>query len=346
MVFNTGFQEQSPNHQFYSLPIIRYFSGVFYKLLKIYARLTIHLYCPRIIINRPEVATWEGPLLLAANHPNSFLDGIILTTLLDNKLYSLARGDAFKKKWLNRFLRSIHLLPVYRTSEGVENLEHNYTTFRACIDAFKKGHIVLIFSEGRCENEWHLRPLKKGTARLASSAWQNNIDLTVLPVAFNYSSFKKFGKELHLHFGRPISYNDIDQTIPEGKQNLQFNNLLQEQLQSMVYEIDDNDNEKIDATFARRKDLRFYLLLIPGLIGYILHLPLLAFCTFIAKRRFSTSGHYDSVQTSLFLISYPFYMVALSIVTFTINPVLGFITPVVLYLTAWASAQIKYVLNL
>jgi hypothetical protein len=114
----------------------------------------------------------------------------------------------------------------------------------------------------------------------------------------------------------------------------------------MVYEIDDDDNEKIDATFARRKDLRFYLLLIPGLIGYILHLPLLAFCTFIAKRRFSTSGHYDSVQTSLFLISYPFYMVALSIVTFTINPVLGFITPVVLYLTAWASAQIKYVLNL
>ena len=53
------------------------------------------------------------------------------------------------------------MLPVYRPSEGVENLSENYKTFDTCIELFKRGEIVLIFSEGLCVNEWHLRPLKK-----------------------------------------------------------------------------------------------------------------------------------------------------------------------------------------
>src|SRR5215216_614897 len=177
---------------FFKLNFTLIFHPVIYSVLKIYAKLAIKVYCRRIIINRPEVLKSNGPLLLAANHPNSFLDGMILTTLFDHPVHSLARGDVFKNKWINKFLRSIQLLPVYRTSEGVENLEHNYTTFAACIEAFKKAGIVLIFSEGRCENEWHLRPLKKGTARLSISSWEKNIPLTVIPTAFNYSSFKNF----------------------------------------------------------------------------------------------------------------------------------------------------------
>lgn len=121
---------------------------MFYFLLKLYARFALHIYCRKIIINKPELLKAEGPLLLAANHPNSFLDGIIMTTLFKNGVYSLARGDAFKNRRVNRFLRSIFLLPVYRTSEGVENLGHNYTTFASCQGVFKKGGIVIIFSEG------------------------------------------------------------------------------------------------------------------------------------------------------------------------------------------------------
>ena len=74
----------------------------------------------------------QGPLLIAANHPNSFLDAIILGSLFKTHVYSLARGDAFVGKFFTRILRSFKMLPVYRVSEGVENLEHNYTTFEAC----------------------------------------------------------------------------------------------------------------------------------------------------------------------------------------------------------------------
>jgi len=37
-----------------------------------------------------------GPLLLACNHPNSFLDGIILDILFDEPIWALTRGDVFK----------------------------------------------------------------------------------------------------------------------------------------------------------------------------------------------------------------------------------------------------------
>ena len=149
-----------------------------YRCLKIIARLAMVIFCRKVIINKPGILKTKGPLLLACNHPNSFLDGVILDTLFDQPLYSLARGDVFKKAFYSKLLTALKLLPVYRTSEGVENLITNYDTFENCKDIFRKKGIVIIFSEGKCINEWHLRPLKKGTARLALSSWSENIPLT------------------------------------------------------------------------------------------------------------------------------------------------------------------------
>src|SRR6476660_9232780 len=164
-----------------------------YKILYLPARLFIHFFCCRIIINNKNLLSEHGPLLIAANHPNSFRDAIIVATLFKNPVYSLTRGDAFAGKKITKILTSLNMLPVYRISEGAGNLDNNYFTFDECQHIFRNGGIVLIFSEGRCINEWHLRPLKKGTARLALSAWQQNIHMTVVPLGFNYSPFRRWG---------------------------------------------------------------------------------------------------------------------------------------------------------
>ena len=58
------------------------------------------------------------------------------------------------------------------------------------------------------------RPLKKGTARLAVRAWEENIPLRVLPLGINYSSFERIGKNVFINFGDYIDVKDIDISVP------------------------------------------------------------------------------------------------------------------------------------
>jgi 1-acyl-sn-glycerol-3-phosphate acyltransferase len=318
---------------------------VFYSLLKIYARLAIKLYCRKVIINQPEMLEKKGPVLFAANHPNSFLDGIILTTLHEFPLHSLARGDAFKNKPINSFLRKLQLLPVYRASEGVENLEQNYTTFEACIKTFDAGENVLIFSEGRCVNEWHLRPLKKGTARLTNTAWQKGIPLEVIPLGINYSSFKKFGKEVHLLFGEPILKAELNHGS-EGKFHLELNSLLSERLKTLVYEIDENDKEKRRKIFSIKKKMSLLFFIVPGIIGLLAHMPLYLPVKIFAEIRFKTSGHYDSVVTTLLLLFYPFYLLMTILILLPIFGSFAFGVLLIMPLLAKCTLETKYQLDL
>jgi 1-acyl-sn-glycerol-3-phosphate acyltransferase len=246
-----------------------------YSFVKIIARLALPIYCRDLAINRKELLKHKGPLLLAVNHPNSFLDAIILCTLFEGPVYSLARGDAFKNRLAARFLYLFKMFPVYRVSEGVENMEENYKTFDLCKNIFKQNGIVLIFSEGRCINEWHLRPLKKGTARLAISSWDDGIDLKVLPIAINYSSFKKFGKNIKMFFGDIISKEDVDYKDSHGNAIRLFNETLKIQLNKYVFEIDGNDKVALHkAFFIENSFFKKLLLLIPAIIGGIVHAPL------------------------------------------------------------------------
>jgi 1-acyl-sn-glycerol-3-phosphate acyltransferase len=267
-----------------------------------------------VIVNKPEMLKAKGPLLLAANHPNSFLDGIIMATLMDENIYSLARGDAFKNKKFSSLSKKLNLLPVYRTSEGVENLEHNYTTFAACQEAFASGAVVMIFSEGRCINEWHLRPLKKGTARLAISTWQKDIDLQVVPVGFNYNPFRNFGKNVFINFGQPLDRQEVMQHLSDGKLFQSFNEQLEKQLKELVYEINPADKEKQkELLYIPQPAWKKALLILPAIIGALIHLPLYVFAKVIANVYFG-NDHYDSAIATIFLLGYPLYLLLVFIV--------------------------------
>ena len=289
-----------------------------YKILLFPARAFIHFYCRRIVINNKSMLQKEGPLLIASNHPNSFLDAIILATLFKNPVYSLARGDAFAGKLITKILTSFNMLPVYRVSEGVENLENNYTTFEACQDIFKQNGIVLIFSEGRCINEWHLRPLKKGTARVALAAWQNGVPLEVLPLGINYNNFRKYGKDIFLNFGSIVTQEQVNPNSFGGNAINEFNDKLKQQLQNLVFEIDNDDKEKRKKYFYIHQSLiQKILLFFPSLIGYAVHFPLYYAIHLSIKNK--AQDHYDSIMTGLLFFIYPFYVLALTLVVFFIT---------------------------
>lgn len=288
-----------------------------YRLLQFPARIALHFYCRSVSILPKEAISERGPLILAANHPNSFLDAIILASIFRQPVYSLARGDAFASKFITRILYSLCMLPVYRISEGVENLENNYSTFDKVQELLAQKKTVLIFSEGRCINEWHLRPLKKGTARLAITAWKSGIPLRVLPVGINYSNFRHFGKKIEIRFGHIISR----ETIPEldsSKAIIDFNNTLQRQLKKVVYEIDRDDTKLRKKIFEIKTSLlQRMLLLAPAAVGYLLNAPFYFVVHWIIKDR--ANDHYDSIMVGTLFLFYPFYLLTITLLLFFIS---------------------------
>jgi 1-acyl-sn-glycerol-3-phosphate acyltransferase len=289
-----------------------------YALLKIPARLALKIYCKKLQINHKAIATIKGPLLLACNHPNSFLDAILLCTIFNKPVFSLARGDAFKKPFVAKILKALHILPVYREREGTEHLQKNYDTFDACINIFKQDGIVLIFSEALCINEWHLRPLKKGTARLAAAAWQQNIPLQILPIGINYSSFTAFGKHIIINTGEIINKeNFATQLNTDGKLLNDITSSIQSQLSNLVYEIDKGDEAKHRQLFALpTSTIKKVLLFLPAILGLLLHLPFYFPLQKIVQKKALHSGHYDSIILGSCFLGYPFYLLLISLLVF------------------------------
>lgn len=301
------------------------------------------IFCRKVIINKPELLKLKGPLLLASNHPNSFLDSVIIDTLFDEPVWSLARGDVFKNKFTIRMLTAMKILPVYRTSEGVENLQENYKTFDSCMELFKRNAVIMIFSEGKCINEWHLRQLKKGTARLALKAWQENIPLKVLPVGINYSAFRRFGKNMFINFGSIIDKDDVNLDEPEGLRHHAFNNKLRQQFEQLVFEIPGTNKQKQKELLELNPSLlKKIVLTIPAAIGFVFHAPLYLPVKRFTWKRTHNNDHFDSIMTAILLFTYPAYLLIVTLLLYSlIKSWYIFLLLLVLPFTAWSYMKLK-----
>jgi len=314
-----------------------------YSFLKIFIGFARHFFCRYTFINKPELLKEKGPLLLACNHPNSFLDAVLLDLLFQQPIWSLTRGDVFKNNFINSILNSLNMLPVYRPSEGVENLSENYKTFDACIDIFRNNGVVLIFSEGLCVNEWHLRSLKKGTARLAIKCQDENIPLKILPVGINYSSYRRFGKNVFLNFGTTYSLDDLNKNESEGTRNQAFNNRLQKELEPLVFEIDKKDLQRQRELLEVKPSLLSKIILfLPAIVGWMVHAPLYLSVKMFTLKILGRTVHVDSIMTALLVFSYPVYLLLIVLVLLLITKCWWVIFLfLILPFTAWSYMKLK-----
>lgn len=193
------------------------------------------------------------PVLLACNHPNSFLDGVSVSYYLFRKTYILTRGDAFKKPLANAVLRSLRLLPIFRRSDSEshrESLANFNATLDECYTHFNLGHIILIFSEAIAKPEKRVRPVKKGTARLAfdimiRSNWQ--LDLHLVPTGINYTHFNGFRKELMIDFGDGIRLQPFKDLYEQNSSKAinELTQLIETDLKKRVVACEQIENDEL-----------------------------------------------------------------------------------------------------
>ena len=101
--------------------------------------------------------------------------------------------------------------------------------------------IVLIFSEGICENNWLLRPIKKATARIVLNVLDHpemQSRLRILPVGLNYNSYSRPGKTVIIQFGEPILIRDLAAGTSEVEKMQLLNELLKERLSAAMLQTD------------------------------------------------------------------------------------------------------------
>jgi 1-acyl-sn-glycerol-3-phosphate acyltransferase len=82
------------------------------------------------------------------------------------------------------------------------------------LQQFRKGEPFVIFTEGNVFYDGHTHPFKKGIARIAFAAHQNNIEVPIVPVGITYES-----GVAHYNIGTPVS-------IEEYAADLQINPLV------------------------------------------------------------------------------------------------------------------------
>lgn len=277
-----------------------------YRLIKLPILFALRIYCRSIrVVNPPALAT-PGPLIVIANHPNSFLDAIIIGSRFDRPVHFLARGDAFTKSWHNRLLRMMNMIPVYRMSEGRENLPLNQEAFEACRQILARGGTVLIFIEGICINSHELQPFKKGAARIAM---ENAAvpGLQVLPVGIAYSALRQTGSIVQLAVGSAITVNSLLPYGDEAKDYRYFNDELYPVLASLI---------RRPRAEKPPRNLLSWLLSPFAALGYLLHAPLYFLLRAIIRGKTSGTVFYDSVMFAALLLVYPIFMLLIIAVMF------------------------------
>lgn len=273
---------------------------MFYSLVKIWVRLALRIFCTKTTVTGRESLAMAGPVLLVANHPNSFLDAIVIGAQFDRPVHFLARGDAFHKPWHNTLLRMLNMIPVYRISEGKENLHLNERAFQRSKEVLQAGEIVLIFIEGICLNTHQLQPFKKGAARIA---WENRLlpGFSILPMGIAFDHFRRFGKEVTMHFGKPLLPQTLLPYEEEARSLLFFNQVLYEEIQQRI-------QVPVAMRLLGEAKILYTCIAFPG---WILHAPLYYPIKKFVFRKTRGTIFYDSVLFGVLLFVYPLYLLLL-----------------------------------
>jgi 1-acyl-sn-glycerol-3-phosphate acyltransferase len=258
-------------------------------ILKLVARLALWIFCPRVRIEGAKLMAARGPLLIVANHPDSFLDAVILGAYYPRKLHFLARGDVFRKPLFGFLLRSIGMIPIHRAREGREHLHLNEGTFQESVEVLRRGDGLLIFIEGICLLTHEIQPFKKGATRILESAQAAGIQPMVHVVGLGYSNFRAFGKVINV----AIESFSEEAIFDHARHRLDFNSAVREQMVRLV--------RVPDEVVVLRKGLFYYL-----------NLPFFRLVSDYVWSRTAGTVFYDSVLFGVLLVTYPIYLVTLS----------------------------------
>ena len=182
------------------------YKKIWLHIFKAYLSLGLFFYFKRINVFHAANLPKNESVLILCNHQNALLDALLLATKSGRFVHFLTRASVFKKSWVDSFLRSLQMLPVYRIRDGWSNLPKNNSIFTTCSKLLSKNEAVVIFPEGSHNLIRSVRPLSKGFTRIVFETLQQHpdTDLKLLPVGLNFVNAKESKDSAAIYFGELI----------------------------------------------------------------------------------------------------------------------------------------------
>jgi glycerol-3-phosphate O-acyltransferase / dihydroxyacetone phosphate acyltransferase len=183
-----------------------------YITLRFLLTIAVRVFFRSIHITAKENIPARGPLIIVANHPNTFMDPIVIATILNRKIFFLAKGEVFKSAFAKWLLPKFNMIPVYRKQDEPGELHKNEETFDKCYEHLENNGVILIFPEGTSIAERKLRKIKTGAARIALGAEAKNdfkIGVKILQIGLNYSDAQSFKSDLFVKINKPTEVKDF-----------------------------------------------------------------------------------------------------------------------------------------
>jgi 1-acyl-sn-glycerol-3-phosphate acyltransferase len=211
----------------------------FYRTVRRIARFWVWFLFKRVHAHHRERVPARGPVLLCVNHPNNFIDSLLVGAVMPRKVHYLATAALFRNPWLARFLRAAGAIAIYRKQDDPDEakpgpthgtpptvqaglaapvtIDRNVDVFAACYRAFDEGRVVAIYPEGTTHAEARVQRIKTGAARIALGYEAERPGaLKLIPVGLSFEARKSFNGRVLVSFGEPIA---VTPYLPAYREN-------------------------------------------------------------------------------------------------------------------------------
>ena len=186
---------------------------MFYSLIHKISVLAIKLFFNQISIQNKKIVSNTSPIIFVANHPNFFMDPLIIGSYCPRQLYFFAKSTLFNSPLKKRILTRLNLVPVYRKIDDKENMGGNVNSFNKGYRILENNGAFLIFPEGISVGKRVLGKIKTGAARIGLEAELKNdfdLNIVIIPIGLSYSDQVRFRSNIMIRFGSPIELSKFE----------------------------------------------------------------------------------------------------------------------------------------
>ena len=221
-----------------------------YHFLKQLIKLSLFFFFKKIVVTGKEHIPAQGPLILAANHPNTFMDPLLVASICAQRIGFIANAGIFLNVFVSRIFSYFHVIPIFRKKDIQPGEKpDNRMAFMKCHEYLNRKGTILIFPEGTSYYELKLRDIKTGTARIALSFEELNHfqgHLKIIPIALDYSDSIQFRSVVSIRVCAPLSVSDYqkDYEKDEIETTLRLTEAIRKELAKNIPQTSGKEQER------------------------------------------------------------------------------------------------------